>query len=157
VPPAAPSSSSEDKVFELYASTSTFDHEIYLNSPNLNPLHGRFVPVSPQTSYIAASLDDVIAPSLWAPGLKDWESDGLRVIEGQTPDSANEPQRESMESDAEWGRKNVAGQTSIAWRVAQRERKRREMEIPRVMKGLRALRQEYVERQEKHGSETSAG
>jgi hypothetical protein len=126
----------DEKIFELHVSTTTFDHDVYLNSPSTNPLHGPFQPVSPTKSYIAASLDDVIAPSLWAPGLKDWETDGFRLTDEQTPYPENRPGQGTM-------------RTSIEWKVAQRARKRQEMAVPEIMKGLRPLRQAYEREQER--------
>jgi len=126
----------DEKIFELHFSSTTFDHDTYLDSPSTNPLHGPFRPVSPTKSYIASSLDDVIAPSLWAPGLKDWETDGFRLTDTQTPNPEVQPGQGKM-------------RTSVEWRVAQRERKRREMAVPVVMKGLRPLRQAYERAREK--------
>ncbi|TVY84558.1 hypothetical protein LSUE1_G000743 [Lachnellula suecica] len=129
------SNAEEDKIFELHVSTSNFDHELYLNSPSTNPLHGPFVPVSPTRSYIAGSLDDVIAPSLWAPGLKDWETDGAH---------SSESAEEAPETEAGPGQMS---QTHVEWMVSQRKLRRREKAVPEVMKGLRALKKQYEEEQ----------
>lgn len=137
----SPSASPEDeKIFELHVSTTQFDHERYLNSFTTNPLHGPFKPVNATTSYIAASLDEVIAPSLWAPGLKDWETDGAKLVGKETPDS---------EAGPEQGNKGA----SIEFKVAERQRRRRQKASPDIMKGIRPFREAYeIEQREKqHG------
>jgi len=70
----------EDQLFQLYASYSKFDHLRYLNNHGTNPLHGPFRPVPPRSSYISASLDRVIPKSLWAAGLRDWDTDALKKV-----------------------------------------------------------------------------
>ena len=127
------------KIFELHVSTSTFDHDKYLNSPSTNPLHGSFRPVTPKNSYIASSLHNVIAPSLWAPGLKDWETDGFGSTDQQQQDPELRPAQGTM-------------RTNIEQRVARRERKRQAMALPEIMKGIRPLREAYEREQERSQS-----
>ncbi|RDL40361.1 Uncharacterized protein BP5553_00340 [Venustampulla echinocandica] len=135
--PAEPSTAkpNDEKIFELHISTTTIDHERYLRSPSTNPLYGPFIPISPVKSYIAASLDAVISPSMWAPGLKDWETDGSQLGGGKVADLESEP-GQSMPV------------TSIEWRVNRRQTRRREKLIPKVMMGLKNLRQEWEAEQE---------
>jgi hypothetical protein len=123
----------DEKIFELHVSHSDFDHALYLTSPKTNPLHGPFKPVDPKYSYIAASLDRSVPKSLWAAGLKDWETDSVKWRNGPVLE------RELEISQGMMG-------TSVAHRVAQRERRRREKAIPRAMSGLRALREERESR-----------
>lgn len=130
-----------EKVFELHISTTIFDHDKYLNSPATNPLHGPYQPASPATSYIASSLDEVIPPSLWAAGLKDWETDGFRLTARDrgtpTPDSEARPEQ---------GQGHM--RTGIEWKVSQRERKRQGMAVPEIMKGLRPMKEAYEKREQ---------
>jgi len=130
-----PTAPEDEKIFELHVSTTIFDHDKYLNSPATNPLHGPYKPIRPNTSYIASSLDEVIPPSLRAPGLKDWETDGFRLINKETLDAKAQPEQGNL-------------RTSIEWKVSERGRKRMEMAMPEIMKGLRPLKEAYEKREQ---------
>lgn len=139
-------------MFELHVNATTFDHRLYITNPDINPLYGRFKPVHPTNSYIAASLDEVIPPSLWASGLKDWETDGPRSnATAYGGDLA--PNRVPTESDDEWNQKQADEQMSIGSLIAQRREKRGNT-IPKFQEEIRALRQEY---EDKHSQETNSG
>lgn len=88
----------------------------------------------------------MIPDSLWAPGLRDWETDGANL-----KDEVMDVGKGGVE-----GRTVVA--TSIQWRVDQRERRRREKDVPRVMKGLKSLRLEWEakEKMKQQAEETTA-
>ncbi|TVY21657.1 hypothetical protein LARI1_G000720 [Lachnellula arida] len=133
-PTASKPGPEDEKIFELHVSHTIFDHAKYLNSPATNPLHGPYQPASPATSYLASSLDEVIPPSLWAPGLKDWETDGFRLTDRGTPDSDARPEPGNL-------------RTAIEWKVSQRERKRQGMAVPEIMKGLRPMKDAYEKRE----------
>lgn len=75
----------EEKIFELNASTTTFDHISYLTAPRTNPLHEYYTPVATNESYIAASLAQNIPKSLWSKGLQDWET-ARKPVEGKVRD-----------------------------------------------------------------------
>ncbi|TVY31122.1 hypothetical protein LHYA1_G000038 [Lachnellula hyalina] len=153
---ASKQSPEDEKIFELHVSTTTFDHDKYLNSPASNPLHGPYQPVSPATSYIASSLDEVIPPSLWAPGLKDWETDGFRVTDRETPDSEALSQQGDLSLEGT-GKASSNRRTSIEWKVSQRERKRLQMAIPEIMKGLRPMKEAYEKRQQSNTQASQNG
>lgn len=67
---------------------------------------------------------------MWAPGLKDWETDSTNIRAGKMADSEANPGQS-------------VPVTSIEWRVNQRQRKRRETSLPKVMMGLKNLRREW--------------
>jgi hypothetical protein len=127
---AAPELNTEDKkVFELHLSNTTFDHEIYLASSQTNPLHGPFTPVSPARSYFAACLDATVPPSMLAPGLLDWESDKVRWKQEAAPESGEK-------------RDQLTTTVNAQLLVDERAKRRRDKETPRVMKGLKNLKED---------------
>lgn len=126
--PEAPAEPQEEQVttFSLNASTTTFDHNEYLNG-STNPLHGPFRPLPPKYSYIGSSLERIIPESLWSKGLLDWETDkGEDLLDGRE-DGA----RISVAGEA--GDRNVAA--SQRMRIQSRNERMR----PDVMNGLRRL------------------
>ena len=135
----------EDKVFELHVSTSDFDHTLYLTNPMTNPLRGPFKPIDSRYSYIAGALDRSVPKSLWAAGLKDWETDSVKrrnvAVLGQ-------------EQALETGERTMG--VRVKHVVAQRERRRKEKALPKVMRGLRALREER-EREIEHSTGKEQG
>jgi hypothetical protein len=112
-----------EKIFELHISSTNYNHHKHLTSPYTNPLYGPFTPIEPKRSYIASSLNQIIQPSLWAPGLRDWETDGP-----------------NLRDEVEKGESSIG--SSIQWRVNQRERKREEKNSW-IMKGLQPLRNQW--------------
>lgn len=112
--------------FSLNASTTTFDHNQYLNG-STNPLHGPFRPISPKYSYVGSSLERIVPESLWSKGLIDWETDkGEDILNGRE-DGAR------ISTAGEAGDRNAAGLQRMHIQM-QNERKR-----PDVMYGLRRL------------------
>ena len=129
-----PEEKREEKWFQLDVSPSDFVHEKYIKSSVTNPLHGPYKPVRPERSFIAGALRQTVAPSLWARGLMDWETDAVKRRGGT-----------GLEADFERN-SNGYGASGSSDRPAksfqERYRKRQEMAVPAVMKGLRALREE---------------
>ena len=121
-----------EKVFELHVSHSDFDHTLYLTNTMTNPLRGPYKPITPKYSYMAGALDRSVPRTLWAAGLKDWETDSVKWRNG--PVLGQDPGLEPAD--------HRTMSISVAHRVAQRERRRKEKAIPNVMSGLRALRKE---------------
>jgi hypothetical protein len=126
-----------EKVFELHISSTNYDHHKHITSPSTNPLYGPFTPVAPNRSFIASSLNQIIQPSLWAPGLRDWETDGSNL-------------RDEVEKD----RSSIGG--SIEWRVNQRERKRKEKNSW-IMKGLQPLQKQREAKKSENAPQNKAG
>ena len=125
----------EVKEFQLDIWPSDFVHEKYIKSPLTNPLHGPFQPASPDNSFIGAALKQSVPPSPWATGLMDWETDGVRRrgFAGLNVDPEGE--------DASGA--NV-DQASFLRRLGRRQMKA----PPKVMLGLRALKEERRQKEE---------
>jgi hypothetical protein len=120
-----------EKIFELHISSTNYDHEKHITSSSTNPLYGPFTPIPYTRSYIASSLNQIIQPSIWAPGLRDWETDGL-----------------NLRDEIEMGERSSG--SSIEWRVSQRERRRKEKGMSWIMRGLKPLRNEWEAKQQEH-------
>jgi hypothetical protein len=120
---APPQQPPTEKIFELHISPTHYDHHKHITSPSTNPLYGPFPPVAIYRSYIASSLNDIIPPSLWAPGLRDWETDGS-----------------NLRDEVEKGESSTG--SSIEWRINQRERKRK-AKNSWIIKGLQPLRNQW--------------
>ncbi|CAG8953298.1 hypothetical protein HYFRA_00003505 [Hymenoscyphus fraxineus] len=121
-----------EKTFELHINNTSFDHIKHIQSPRTNPLYGSFTPVKPSISYIASSLEAVIPPSIFAPGLRDWETE-TESIKNAGTDGQN-----------------------IAAIFARRERRRQARMQPRVLQGLMNLRREWEEKQIASATKTKA-
>jgi len=127
VPPnITPTDESTTKVFELHISNAVFDHQRHIEE---QPLHGPYTPVDPEMSYAAASLDEVIQPSLWSDGLRDWDTYKFKW-------------RRDMvhEQVAGWNEKD---DTSTAYRMARREKERVMKATPEVMTDLAGVVERY--------------
>ncbi|KAG9232296.1 hypothetical protein BJ875DRAFT_89870 [Amylocarpus encephaloides] len=131
-PPSPPAT---EKTFELHISPSSFNHGLYLSSASTNPLNGPYSPVGVGRSYVAASLDSVLPRCVWAPGLRDWETDGAVL-------------RDGAKVGGEEGK--GGGGKSVEWSVGKRRRKR--SEESKVMQGLTILRKEWETRQRGRGT-----
>jgi hypothetical protein len=116
----------EEKMFQINISSTSFDHRKFLASPISNPLSGPYKPIAPHNSMIAASLQRNIPASLWTPGLRDWDTDRAIWRNDETFD----------ESDEVEGKKRKSRHFT-----AERMKKR---ELPRVMMGLKGLREERL-------------
>lgn len=122
----------EERIFELKASHSKFDHQTHIAS---QPLYGPFRPVHPKYSYIASLLHREIAPSLWSKGMGDWETDSLRW----TKPAVNTKDEERSELRS-------GGDRAIAGREVRARLQRRKMsDLPSVMKGLKALSEQRLD------------
>ncbi len=93
-------------------------------------------------SYIGASLDRNVPPSLWSAGLKDWESDPVKWRPVSEKSSAGE--EDSSSGTSGWGE----NKENIAKFLSRRERKRREKEMPSIMKGIKAFREERAKQEQ---------
>ncbi|KAH6683229.1 hypothetical protein B0J14DRAFT_529246 [Halenospora varia] len=131
--PASPAPEIEpsQKAFELHISSTNFNHSKHISS---SPLYGPFKPISPKESYIAASLQNTVPPTIMAAGLRDWETDGNQVRDTR-------PTHERLE-DGE------VRKTSVLNMVEKRMMRRKKEDIPEVMRGLRGLKREFDERRE---------
>jgi hypothetical protein len=133
------------KEFQLDMWPSDFVHEKYIKSPVTNPLYGPFKPILPENSFIGGALKQSVPPSLWARGLRDWETDAVRRKRGSA----------GLEADLD-GTENAGG--ADGWPIHagsafQLRHKRRQLKtVPKVMKGLKALREERKRRDEEAGS-----
>jgi hypothetical protein len=116
----------EEKMFQINISSTTFDHSKFLASPISNPLSGPYKPIAPHNSMIAASLQRNIPAALWTPGLRDWDTDRAIWRNDEKFD----------ESDEVEGKKRKSRHFT-----AERIKKR---ELPRVMMGLKGLREERL-------------
>jgi hypothetical protein len=124
----------EVKEFQLDIWPSDFVHEKYIRSPATNPLYGPFKPVSPENSFIGGALKQSVPPSLWAKGLMDWETDAVRRKKGSGGLEADLEHHEAAAIDGHL----LKPETQYL-----RRRRRKQMKaIPRVMLGLRALKEE---------------
>jgi len=129
----------EEKWFQLDVSPSDFIHDKYIKSTITNPLYRPYKPVRPETSFLAGTLKQTVLPSLWAKGLRDWETDAVRRKE----DVPLEVEEEKGFQGSAGGRdRNKASSRIASTYVAKRFQRRQETARPRVMKGLRALREE---------------
>jgi len=133
-PPNVSAEEQEEKSFELNISSTAFDHIDYLTKKMTNPLYGPYVPVPHWQSPFAALLENLIPPSIASPALRDWETDSLIPREIESP---------AFETDEKHG---LVG-SSVSRRFAIRNRIRKEASQPRVMKGLKALREEFEQSQ----------
>jgi hypothetical protein len=129
----------EVKEFQLDFYPSDFVHERYIKSPVTNPLYGPFKPVLPAHSFIVAALKQTVPPSLWATGLRDWETDAARRTRGVA----------GLEADLN-GRENESGPEGhflgVRSAYQARHRRRQIRSVPTVMKGLKALKEERQKR-----------
>lgn len=124
----------EEIMFELGINTTKFDHTLYISDPYTNPLQGPYVPVSPNRSYIAASLEENIPKSLWAAGLRDWETANLRFTN----------QHKALEDTV-----NGSTEESGAFFITKKYREKTERSTPRVMSGLKSLAEKSKEKRRK--------
>jgi hypothetical protein len=116
----------EEKMFQINISSTTFDHRKFLASPISNPLSGPYKPIAPHNSMIAASLQRNIPASLWTPGLRDWDTDRAIWRNDENFDESDE----------------VEGKKKKSRHFA--EERMRKREVPRVMMGLKGLREERL-------------
>lgn len=129
---------SQLKAFELHISTPYFDHIRHVQE---QPLHGPYKPVDHKQSYIASSLREVIPESLWADGLMDWDTEGMKW-------------RKDMvhEQVAGWTEKD---DVSAAWRIAVRTRERIANDLPPIMKDLAGVAKKYQQEQQANAVKAS--
>ncbi|RFU25613.1 hypothetical protein B7463_g10729, partial [Scytalidium lignicola] len=113
----------EEKIFQLTLSPSSYPHLSILSSPLHNPLHGPYTPISPRRSLLAASLSSSIPPSIYSAGLRDWETDGVKRRVGNDGGGTN----------GGWG------STNVPWRIANKASKQLGEKVPDVMRGLKGL------------------
>lgn len=123
------------KEFQLDIWPSDFVHERYIKSPTTNPLYGPFRPVLPENSFIGGALKQSVSPSPWARGLMDWETDAVRRKKGFG----------GLEAALDHNDNPVGldGRFLKAETPFQRRHRRRQMKAaPKVMWGLRSLKEE---------------
>lgn len=125
----------EETLFELSASTTTFNPHQAVQDPLSNPLYYPYKPAPASRSPIAASLSENVPESLWARGLKDWDTHGMRCRDGEL----------AFAGGVEEGTERNAG-SSRSWWLG-RESKRTENMLPKVMRGLKALAEERSRRE----------
>ena len=136
-----PEEPQEVKEFQLDIWPSGFVHEKYIRSPITNPLYGSFRPISPDNSFIGGALKQSVPPSLWAKGLMDWETDDVRRKRWFAGLDAELEGTEDANSSG--------GRSPNPTAAYLRRQKRRQMKAtPRVMLGLRALREEREQKEE---------
>lgn len=116
------------------ASETSYDHNAFLTSAQMNPLHGPYIPASPKSSYIAASLSKLIPDSNWSEGLGDWETEKSRWRN----DDILAPEEETLHGPD-------GTPISDAWLKARRASAYALKQTPRVMKGLQSLWEERME------------
>jgi hypothetical protein len=132
-------SAQEEKVFELKVSKTQFDHERHIAS---QPLYGPFRPVNKNFSYMSSLLQREMPAGLGTRGLADWETDSLRWMKPAV-DTMDEDA--SQEQNQSRGREMSAGDPVVARReIAARMQRKKMQELPSVMKGLKALREERL-------------
>ncbi|KAH7351239.1 hypothetical protein BKA65DRAFT_254756 [Rhexocercosporidium sp. MPI-PUGE-AT-0058] len=129
---------SNSTVFELHASNTSYNHHAFLGSSRMNPLHGPYAPVSHRTSYIAASLSNLVPDSNWSEGLVDWDTERImwRSDDILAPD---EETRTGKDGES----------ISDGWFNARDASRRTEARKPKVMAGLHAMWREGMENKEK--------
>ena len=93
-------------------------------------------------SYIGASLDRNVPPSLWSAGLKDWESDPVKWRPVNEKSLFSE--EDSSGRSSGWGENTENVAKFVSWR----ERKRKEKAIPSIMKGIKAFREERAKQKQ---------
>ncbi|KAH8808086.1 hypothetical protein F5884DRAFT_857635 [Xylogone sp. PMI_703] len=118
----------EEKIFQLTLAPSSYPHHTFISSPLHNPLHGPYTPISPRRSFIASALSSSVPPSIYAAGLRDWETDGVKRRVANDGVGGG-----STGGGGGWG------STNVPWRIANKARKRLEEEVPDVMRGLKGL------------------
>ncbi|KAL2071127.1 hypothetical protein VTL71DRAFT_12362 [Oculimacula yallundae] len=128
-------------IFEIKASVTSFDHHLFLTSPSKNPLHGPYIPVSLKTSYIAASLSNIVPDSNWSEGLLDWDTEKKRW------------RNEDVLAPEEERRYGKDGEFINADSFRARgTSSRTQNTTPRIMNGLQALWMERVEKDAEQAS-----
>ncbi|CZT41721.1 uncharacterized protein RSE6_01497 [Rhynchosporium secalis] len=132
-----PEDDAAKSTFEIRVSETLYDHQLFLNSPTKNPLHGPYVPVSPKTSYIAGSLSKIVPDSNWSDGLMDWDTEKSRW---RNDDILAPEEERRYGKDGEF----ISEESSSARGI----RLRTQTRTPRVMSGLQALWRERVEKAE---------
>ncbi|CZT11120.1 uncharacterized protein RAG0_15372 [Rhynchosporium agropyri] len=132
-----PEDDAAKSTFEVRVSETLYDHQLFLNSPTKNPLHGPYVPVSPKTSYIAGSLSKIVPDSNWSDGLMDWDTEKSRW---RNDDILAPEEERRYRKDGEF----ISEESSSARGI----RLRTQTRTPRVMSGLQALWRERVEKAE---------
>lgn len=123
----------QEKVFELSASHSQFDHEHYIAN---EPMFGPWTPIDRKHSFFGGGLE--IPRSLMSSGLRDWETNGLkwRNVGGDLEGAAAPLEGLGVRNLGA----NGSGKDGVntQWRVDQRRKKRLEEEWKEgVMGGLK--------------------
>lgn len=143
----------EQCTFHLEVYNSNLQHDKYITSPHTNPLYGPFPPVSGSKSLLAGMLKDNVENSMWARGLRDWETDMERWRIAGADQEAGRAENDELKKKvlgkvSSWdegvdgeGLSLDARTPTVARAIYTREVNRRRRAIPEIMWGLRRFKE----------------